>query len=307
MTEEIRDKIAGCLWGQAIGDALGLGAEFMSKEEVRENYPKGLVWYNQFGEKYGIWTDDTDMMLCVAKAIIEYKSIPTYEVAHNFKEWYKSSPFDIGTSTALILSLFEYENIPFEIADGMWKRWGKNDASNGGVMRTSIIGIWNENVAENAENICRLTHADPRCIGACVIISEIINSLVWNNKELPFEILLEISAKYDNRIKPYLETAKYGSLEDFELDDSQTMGYTLKTMGCAIWCLYHMDNVKDALVKVVNSGGDADTNAAVTCAVLGAKYGMTSIPEYYIKNLRKKDEYEEIIWKLINVMSEKFM
>ena len=39
--EEIKDRIAGCLWGQAIGDALGLGTEFMSRDEVLHNYPDG--------------------------------------------------------------------------------------------------------------------------------------------------------------------------------------------------------------------------------------------------------------------------
>ena len=46
-TEELKDKMLGCLYGQAIGDALGLGTEFMSKDEVLENYPCGLHRYNQ--------------------------------------------------------------------------------------------------------------------------------------------------------------------------------------------------------------------------------------------------------------------
>ena len=37
----------GCLYGQAIGDALGLGSEFMSKDEVIKNYPDGLKNYDQ--------------------------------------------------------------------------------------------------------------------------------------------------------------------------------------------------------------------------------------------------------------------
>ena len=184
----------------------------------------------------------------------------------------------------------------------MWERSGKNNAGNGGVMRTSVVGLWNENVAENAERICRLTHADPRCIGSCVIISELINSLVWQDKELSFEDLLQIGEKYDGRIKPYLETARNGMLEDFELDDEQTMGYTLKTMGCAVWCLYHVENFVEGLLKVVNAGGDADTNAAVACSVLGAKFGQKGIPEYYIQNLKRKDEYEEMIGQLTNIL-----
>ena len=305
--EEIKDRIAGCLWGQAIGDALGLGTEFMNRDEVLHTYPEGLSEYLQIGEEFGRWTDDTDMMLCIAEAIIADKDIKPNTIAHNFKEWYNSSPIDIGATTAIILSLFEYDESPYEIAQMIWERTGRKNAANGGVMRTSIVGLWNENVAVNAERICRLTHADPRCIGSCVIISELINSLVWQDMELSYLELLQIGDKYDSRIKPYLERARNGLLEEFELDDEMTMGYTLKTMGCAVWCLYHIDNFKDGLLKIVNAGGDADTNAAVACAVLGAKYGKKGIPEHYIQGLKRKDEYDGMIRQLTDILMDKFM
>lgn len=93
------------------------------------------------------------MMLCIAESIIKYKDIVPDAVARNFKEWYNSSPIDIGATTAIILSLFEYDESPYEIAQMMWERTGRNNAANGGVMRTSIVGLWNETVAENAESM----------------------------------------------------------------------------------------------------------------------------------------------------------
>lgn len=47
MNKSIKDKMSGCLYGQAIGDALGLGSEFMNKDEVSKYYPGGLKNYDQ--------------------------------------------------------------------------------------------------------------------------------------------------------------------------------------------------------------------------------------------------------------------
>lgn len=38
-------------------------------------------------------------------------------------------------------------------------------------------------------------------------------------------------------------------------------------------------------MKIVLSGGDADTNAAVAGAILGAKFGIDQIPEEWRKGL----------------------
>ncbi|MEZ3590481.1 MAG: ADP-ribosylglycohydrolase family protein [Muribaculaceae bacterium] len=62
-------------------------------------------------------------------------------------------------------------------------------------------------------------------------------------------------------------------------------GPLLKTLGIALWSLWHCNSFKEGLLTVVNLGGDADTNAAVSCALLGAKYGFSGISSYYTENL----------------------
>jgi ADP-ribosylglycohydrolase len=78
MNKTTINKIKGTIYGQVIGDALGLGAEFMSKEEVKANYPDGLTDYNQIVQDYhrskwekGAWTDDTDQFLCIMDSFLE--------------------------------------------------------------------------------------------------------------------------------------------------------------------------------------------------------------------------------------------
>ena len=41
------NRAKGCMFGQSVGDALGLGSEFMCKTEVETYYPDGLTDYSQ--------------------------------------------------------------------------------------------------------------------------------------------------------------------------------------------------------------------------------------------------------------------
>lgn len=308
---DLLDKIRGVIFGQAIGDALGLGTEFMSRDEVLKYYPHKLSSYNQIiqdshriGWKPGEWTDDTDMMLCIADAMIEDKDICLHRVARNFKKWFEGTPMGIGQHTNKVLAISDYTENPMRAADLVWRLSGERNAANGGVMRTSVVGLWKKDISFYAENICKLTHADPRCAGSCVILSELIHSFVWNNKELDSETIIRIGNKYDERIEPYLMRAlEAGQIEDLKLDEASSMGYTLKTLSAAVWCLYHVESFQEGLLAVVNAGGDADTNAAVACSLLGAKYGYKSIPSCYIKNIIGKSLLEKVSDDLYEIVS----
>lgn len=73
-------------------------------------------------------------------------------------------------------------------------------------------------------------------------------------------------------------------------------------MAAAIWCLYHCNSFEEGLLTVVNAGGDADTNAAVACSLLGAKYGYNTIPKNYINGLIRKKYLMDIADKLIAIL-----
>ena len=291
----VNDKIKGVIFGQAIGDALGLGTEFMTKKEVNRYYPNGLAYYDQIIQDYhrkrwakGAWSDDTDMMLCIANAIIKDKDIKLSTIAQNFKEWFNGEPLGIGNNTFKVLSFKDYTDNPQKGAEIIWNLSGKKSAANGAVMRTSVVGLWNNDTEKYATEICKLTHYDPRCVGSCVIISLLINNLVYKNQMLSLEQIIEIGERYDSRIREYLgQASQCERIEDLVLDDS-SMGYTLKTLAAAIWCLFHCSSFEEGLLAIVNAGGDADTNAAVACSLLGARYGMSTIPQKYIDGLVNK-------------------
>ena len=214
MDRSVADRIRGCLFGQAIGDALGLGTEFMSREDIRRHYPDGFTDYRQMiGDRHrakwtpGEWTDDTDMMLCITDAMLEDRGVNPMTVARNFHRWYKGTPLGIGRNTRQVLQQKDYLDAPFDAALRVWEASGKTNAANGGLMRTAPIGLMDDHVIQNAEAICRLTHADPRCVGSCVIQSVTVNRLVWTGTAPTDDEIKALGKRYDERIGAYLELA----------------------------------------------------------------------------------------------------
>ena len=60
----------------------------------------------------------------------------------------------------------------------------------------------------------------------------------------------------------------------------------------ALWQLLHAPNFKRAIVDTIMRGGDADTNAAICGALVGAVYGKRAIPKKWIDiilNCRAED------------------
>ena len=67
--------------------------------------------------------------------------------------------------------------------------------------------------------------------------------------------------------------------------DLDTSGYVLGTLGVAVWALFSGLGFEEALITVVNLGGDADTTGAVAGALLGAHYGADAVPARWVRAL----------------------
>jgi ADP-ribosylglycohydrolase/uncharacterized protein (DUF1810 family) len=303
----IYDRFKGVLYGQAIGDALGLGTEFMTDEDMAWKYPNGLQHYNQIFQdrhrkrwKIGDWTDDTDMALCIAKAVIEDKGVDFKNIARHFKAWANGTPMGIGENTYKVLSIGDYLEKPFDVSKKVWEMSHCQSAANGGLMRTSVVGLFPKATKLCAENICKLTHYDPRCVGTCVIISQIINALVYGNPVPNYTKIINMALDYDERIADCIKMLR--STNDIkDLMDDDCMGYTLLTFSVALWTFWNAKSFVEGLLTVVNAGGDADTNAAVACAILGAKFGYNSIPSEYTEGLLYKEDLNRIVEELASI------
>lgn len=70
--EYFQKQVIGGIQGSIIGDALGVPAEFMSREELRNCPIVGMVAGGVHNQPIGTWSDDTSMTLCTIDSLIEH-------------------------------------------------------------------------------------------------------------------------------------------------------------------------------------------------------------------------------------------
>lgn len=312
ITQDQYNRIKGAFYGQAIGDALGLGTEFLSKVEVEHHYPNGIERYSDIiRDKHrsrfdlGAWTDDTDQFLSILNSILEEGKVSAEGIAKHLKIWFNNKPLGIGSTVLKVITVPGYEKSPFKASKWIWERSKKQNASNGAVMRTSIIGcyeFWNtDNVLSNAETAAKTTHFDPRCVGSCTMISWLISKLILENGTVHYADILAVGDKYDDRIRSFLDDVKE-DISSLNLDEPVSIGYTLKTLGAGLWAFQHSNDFESGIQAVIMQGGDADTNAAVAGSVLGCKFGFESIPNHLVKELKNIDYLESALNEFLTLL-----
>ena len=278
------EKIVGAMIGLAVGDALGVPVEFRTSGYIRRQYGylDKMVGGGTWGQKAGTTSDDTAMALAVAEGIIIQPEDPVPAVGEKFIQWYNGKPFDVGVCCSCVISNASYNGGDWYKASHEYdEASGGMSGGNGGLMRTAFVGLYYKTLKEvrqNAKDICGMTHWNQDARNDCALMSMIIHSLVdGGGKEVIEDRVMEFSSeRFDlGRIEGY----------PFAIEPS---GSSFNSMACALHCVLTTHSFKNAVMKAVNMGGDADTIGAITGAMAGALYGIDEIPIEWIKVLDKK-------------------
>jgi len=167
-------RAQGCLLGQLAGDSLGALEEFQSGGTLRRRYPAGLRLLRDggcWGLLAGQPTDDSELALMLARALVARGGYDDDAVARAYSFWYKSRPFDVGMATRQALSGIQAEVAPAEQARAAAS---KKTQANGSLMRISPLGIFGHaldpyDLADLARRDSSLTHPHLICREACAV------------------------------------------------------------------------------------------------------------------------------------------
>nr|WP_281416928.1 ADP-ribosyl-[dinitrogen reductase] hydrolase [Geoanaerobacter pelophilus] len=279
-------RIKGALLGMAIGDALGAPVEFMMPGEIKAKHGvlKEMVGGGWLRLKPGQVTDDTDMSLCIARALSSAGEWDLTAIATQFAAWLKTRPIDVGDTCRRGIRNFML-NGQLESPPNEW------DAGNGALMRMVPIAIFTLG-DDNRLQRCtigqaHLTHNHPLSDAACICYGRLLHLAIAGASKI--RLRREVSAllsEYPNfTFEPYKGLAT---------------GYVVDTFQTVCHFFFRGKGFEDCLVATVNQGGDADTTGAIIGGLAGAYYGIEGIPGRWLKKLDRGvvKELDELALKL---------
>ena len=317
-----KNRYMAAVLGLVVGDALGVPAEFKSRETLRVKPVTDMTGYGTHNQPAGTWSDDSSMTIATMEWLSEMGNTdPDYTLLMDkFSNWMMhgdytpyGQTFDYGISTRRAVKNYNHGMEPLQCGGQT-----EYDNGNGSLMRILPAALWKsrELAGENVEDadfifdVSAVTHAHLRSKIGCLIYSKIIADLLYSQGEAKFDVLkrsLSICKTYLENIEDKqiaYEIGKYGRLWDLEVfqnlkeNDIQSSGYVVDTLEAAIWCFLNTENYKDCVLKAVNLGEDTDTVGAVAGGLAGLYYGLEDIPEAWTEILPKREWIIETILRL---------
>ena len=318
----IKNRIAGAVYGQAIGDALGMPSELWPRERVKSFFGEIADFLDGPPEnnaacyfKKGEFTDDTSMALVVIDAVIERKGdIDPELIGQNILAWaYRIDAFNkniLGPTSKIALNAIK-EGVPVS-------ELPNNGMTNGAAMRIAPVSSMLstacvERFIEDIFQLSSATHkSDIALAGAVAVawsVARAIDGISWEaiKAELP-EIaekaqkrtITTFSASMARRIELGFDLVKNSNGDEDACEKVyhilgagtgtiESVGTSTGSAALAMVELAGTDPNRCALL-CANLGGDTDTIGAMATAICGAISGVEAFKPYYMDTINERND-----------------
>ncbi|MGW7273633.1 ADP-ribosylglycohydrolase family protein [Streptomyces sp. NPDC054864] len=316
---DLLDRALGAFYGLALGDALGMPTQVMSREDVVRVYGT-LTGFEparddnpvSAGMPAGAVTDDTDQAVIVARLLVEGGGhVDPLRFADELLSWEREmkakGSFDLlGPSTKAALDAVAAGADP--------KEAGRYGTTNGSAMRVTPVGIafaadplpdFLDRVVES----CQVTHdTNIGIAGAAAVAAAVSTGVAGGTLDDAFDAAVTAAragARRGNWIAGADISARIawarelvtGLVEATALDRVVALiGTSVASQesvpaAFAVLALTGGDPWRSTLLAA-NLGGDSDTIAAIAGAVAGSVRGLAGLPADAVRTLRTVNDLE---------------
>ncbi|HKY96199.1 MAG TPA: ADP-ribosylglycohydrolase family protein [Kiloniellales bacterium] len=297
MDPATRERALGAMLGLAVGDALGTTLEF-AERDARPPLT-AMAGGGPFDLAPGEWTDDTAMALALADSLAAHPRLDERDLMQRFLAWWQRGDyshngrcFDIGGATREALARFRRSGDP--IAGNP----DPNVAGNGSIMRLApavIANLHSEAAAlEAAQRQGRTTHRAPQCEAGCSLMAAVLFRLL-HGASWESALAVEPDPSWHRAIVRLTRSGWRGKSREA----ISSSGYVADTLEAAFWCVDRSAGFAEAVLLAANLGDDADTVAAVTGQLAGARWSRAGIPADWLSQLAWRERIEQAVERLL--------
>lgn len=324
------DKILGCLYGTALGDALGAPTEFWDMKGIRDNFPPNGPQVPR-GNPAKV-TDDTQMALAVAKALIaaprpyQPDTLGT-AIRQAFIDWYHDPENNRAPGVTCLDSC---ENL----IDGLDWIEATNISSKGcgANMRVQPVGCLDldaQTRAKVAQLQAAYTHGHATGLAAADLTAFVIHHLGTGGN--PKTLAQDVRDYAESQRRIYHETwlgdldmkammfptgsdfIEHGWMECINMLDKVDVGlkegdYTAdpcvvvgkswiaeEAFATALYCfLLYPDDPAQVIQRAAFSSGDSDSIACIAGAFAGAYHGIDGWDADWIEHIEYRDDIRRL-------------
>jgi ADP-ribosyl-[dinitrogen reductase] hydrolase len=313
MARDLHEHFRGCLFGAAVGDALGMPTEGYTVQEIRtkfgpvQNMMKAPIGHFHTGLEAGQFTDDTEETLLLSESLIESAGFSADAFSEKLASWGMSWTLDerlnrgVGFATRCAIESM--------IAGTPWKESGMAVPTCGAAMRAAPIGLLYHQDLSIVKSYADLqslpTHRSPAArAGAVAVAAGVALCIGGFSKNMVLQTAASIAGKLDVDFKDQLLRAAL--LQDLEREDAlERIGNSPlaeETVPAAFYCFLKFEP-EEALTAAASGGGDTDSIASIAGALCGARFGPDWIPKRWLAVLEGRERIENAVRGLCELCS----
>ena len=321
MPSTTTEQARAALLGLAVGDALGVPVEFLSRVARRQDPVTGMRAFGTHRQPAGTWSDDSSLTFCLAETLArptgrtaapDLADFAQRSINWRYNAYWTATgeTFDVGNATSTAIGRLQRGIAPTAAGPS-----SESDNGNGALMRILPLAfheIWRaEELDLDAawaltENVASVTHGHPRSTLGCFLYLLMVRGLLFGlapreayaeMRELANPWLANGSVPAAVEDKHY-EATLSGKLLNLKEDQISSSGYVAHTLEAALWCLLKHNTYAATVLAAVNLGEDTDTTGAVAGGLAGLAYGEAGIPAGWLAVLARRADLEELAGRL---------
>ena len=328
------DKFSGSIMGVAIGDTLGRPFEGKIRSDIHSNFDDFEQFVLNNRKLFKTYTDDTQLTLHVAKALIRGNGFNLNNFINEYILWLDDPP--IGPGYGCISSI---RKLKYGVS---WREAASNSGGNGTVMRIAPIGLFYcrdiKGLITAAKKSSVITHSHPATSLGAIVIARAISFLIFQDPEVGFsideffDVIISSISNSENdlagefiKILQKVKTSLHLSIEAGLVKFSQAgvknpyfieefIGkafvhpYTISTVACALFVfLKNLNSFKECIFEMSTAGGDSDTIGAIGGSLAGVFFGLNNIPIELINLVKDNKNILKISEELFTTFVKRYI